>query len=297
MFVENEDVTPEVPEGDEGVSFEDAAAEAIASEGEEGEKSEEEISEDDEAVVEEETAEKPEEEPPLKDQDFDSIDPTKLPEEVQKFYKGMQASFTKKMQTLQQSIDSLSPHKDRLSLIDKAIQGDKEAQASLARIAGKQEAEVDPKVADEEFYKDLPQSFENTKQLAQFFDKRFGSFLKTYIHEALPQMITKHIAPAMEPLNEMRQNSLNKALEADIARLKTTYPDFDNHLEKMIELKKTSSGLTLEQAYKLASYRSPVSPKKIVSKPSGNKTVPIVKEIKNFDDAASEALKIMKKTR
>ena len=291
MPIDNEVVSQEVPSAEPELSFDDAAKQAIASEGIETPES----NDGDEAVSEEESSQEVKPEESLKEQDFDSIDPNKLPAEIQKFYKGMQGSFTKKMQALQQAMDSLNPHKERLALVDRALQGDKEAQAVLGRIAGNGAPAPAPLPDQEPFYRDVPKAFDNTRGLVEYLDKRFGGFLQTYVNQMIPQIVQQQVAPAMAPLQQMQEQTARNGVLAEVNRLKTAYPDFETKAAQMIELKKANPGLNMEQAYKLAAFRNPTAPSKIVSRPGVRPaSVDSTAKIGSWDDAAKEALRILK---
>ena len=194
------------------------------------------------------------------EQDFEKIDPTKLPPEQQKFYKGMQASFTKKMQTLQSVIEGLDPHKERLSIMDKAIAGDTEARAHLARIAGEQKATTPQKVYE---YEDVPESFESTKDLVKFYDGRINQGFQNMLKYIQEQVLPQHL----QPVAQLQQKATQERIQGEIQVLQQKYPDFDSKIDAMVEARKTNPHLGIEEAYKLVSWKPQIPVSKTISKP------------------------------
>lgn len=234
-----------------------------------------------ETVAEEKQTPEPE---PEQESDFESVDPTKLPPELQKIYKGFQSSYTKKMQSLTEAVNGLSPHRERLALLDRAINGDMEARSHLARIAG-QTAQPQQQQQQEQF----PEQFEDTKSLVSYMDQRVNAMLQNTLRQMLPQVL--------QPVQQMQQQAALAEVNAEIDRMKTTYPDFERHTDKMIQLKQEMPGLTLEAAYKLASYRAAVAPNKLISKPGVKHSAVTSKEPDgpvSWDQAYKLALKHQK---
>lgn len=233
--------------------------------------------------IEQETVEEeaPKAESEESETDFESVDPTKLPPELQKIYKGFQSSYTKKMQSLTEAVQGLTPHRERLALLDRAIQGDPEARSHLARIAG-QNATKQAEQQQEQY----PEQFEDTKSLVNYMDQRVNAMLQNTLRQMLPQVL--------QPVQQMQQQAALAEVNAEIERLKTSYPDFERHTDKMIQLKQEMPGLTLEAAYKLASFRAPVAPNKLVSKPGVKHNAVVSKEPQgpvSWDQAYKMALK------
>lgn len=244
---------------------------------------------DDEEIVEETPAasqETPTEEG-SETTDLDNVDPNKLPPELQKLYKGMQGSYTKKMQALEEALNGFTPHKERLALLDRAIQGDPEARSALARIAGVQQ-QTEKMPDTEDLYKDVPEDFEDTKSLTKFFDNRVQSMFQEFMQSVLPEILQQHLAPVNQISHEARVNKVN----AEIERLRGQYKDFDQHIAAMIDLRKKNPTIELEDAYKLVSWRRSTSPEKIVSKPGASPravTTPPMKAGTSWEEAAHAA--------
>ena len=182
--------------------------------------------------------------------DFDN--PQNLPPELQRHYKGMQSSYTKKMQALQNAMNGLQSHSTRLELLDKAISGDPEAVARVSQMLGRQQAS-EPKPTE-----DIPEVFESTKDLMSYIDNRFGSL----VQQAVQNMIGQQVAP-------IQQHLQHQAKLGEYQAVKSKYPDFDMHVKEMLELKQTYGELPLEALYKLATYQKPVKANKLTTPPSG----------------------------
>jgi len=182
--------------------------------------------------------------------DFDN--PQNLPPELQKHYKGMQASYTKKMQSLQTAMNGLQSHLTRLELLDKAMAGDPEAVARVSQMLGKPQAS-EPKPTD-----DIPEVFESTKDLMSYIDNRFGSL----VQQAVQNVLGTQVAP-------IQQHLQHQAKLGEYQAVKSKYPDFDMHVKEMLEIKQTYGELPLEALYKLATYQKPVKANKLTTPPSG----------------------------
>ena len=202
-----------------------------------------------EAESEEESAE-PTDVSETNEVDFDN--PQNLPPELQRHYKGMQSSYTKKMQALQNAMNGLQSHSTRLELLDKAISGDPEAVARVSQMLGRQQAS-EPKPTE-----DIPEVFESTKDLMSYIDNRFGSL----VQQAVQNMIGQQVAP-------IQQHLQHQAKLGEYQAVKSKYPDFDMHVKEMLELKQTYGELPLEALYKLATYQKPVKANKLTTPPSG----------------------------
>jgi hypothetical protein len=225
-----------------------------------------------------ETPEEPSQETP-EDFDWEKTDPNKLPPEVQKYYKGMQASYTRKMQGLSQALDGLKSHSTRLQLLDRAMAGDPEAQEQLSRFIQKRPESAPD--ADR-----IPDEFADTKQLVSYFDARVQKAL-----QAAMQQIGQQFAPIQQQVAYREQM-------AEYEATKAKYPDFDNYIPQMVEIRNQMPGLTLEAAYKLATYKNPVSPQKIVSKPGARPSAVKPRDDgkpMTFEEAAAAAIKHLKK--
>lgn len=205
--------------------------------------------------IEDETAEEAPETAEGEPESEAETDPTKLPPELQKHYKGMQASYTKKMQALTEAVESLSPHRERLALFDKAIAGDPQARQRLAEIAAVNQMQPQQQSVDNE----IPEAFETTKDLMQYLDKRFGETLKQTLSQIMPQM--------MGPVQEMQQKSQIAAAQAQIDGMRAKFKDFDSHVPAILKIREENPGITLENAYKLATYNRPPSQQQTVAKP------------------------------
>jgi len=238
------------------------------------------VESENEGTVESEVTETPKPEstetPEPSEEETPEVDPNKLPPELQKLYKGFQSSYTKKMQALQEAMDALTPHKDRLALIDKAISGDKEAMATLARIAGAQQPPSEAKETKEYSYEDVPEAFEDTKSLMKFMDSRFNAALNNFAQYFQSQVLPQHL----QPVQQLREESEAKAVQAQIAEMRSKYPDFDSKVKQIIEIRKENPGIGLEAAYKLSTWAPKVSAQKIVAKPGARPGAMTAKEPK-----------------
>lgn len=192
------------------------------------------------------------------------VDPNKLPPELQKLYKGFQGSYTKKMQALQEAMEALTPHKERLAIMDRAINGDKEAMAHLARLAGKPEGEPQQKTDAPAYdYEDVPESFEDTRSLTKFMDNRFNAAMNNFMQYLNTQVLPQHL----KPVSELQEKAQAESVQAQISEMRSKYPDFDGKIKDIIEVRKQNPGIGLEAAYKLTTWTQKVSPQKLVSKP------------------------------
>lgn len=243
-----------------------------------------------EQPVSDETAEQSEQQETPENIDWDNTDPNKLPPEVQKYYKGMQASYTRKMQALASALEGLKTQASRLQLLDRAIAGDPEARAQLAGLIQVQQAQAQAQAHD--VGDDIPAEFTDTKHLVSFFDNRLKTAL-AHAFNHIQGMISQHVSP-------LQQNFYIQQRLAEYNALKTKYPDFDNYVEQMVKIKEQNPGISLEAAYKLATYKPPVPPSKLVSKPGARPSAIRPKDSDRnltFEEAAEAAIRQLKKGR
>ncbi len=219
--------------------------------------------------------------------DFEKIDPAKLPPEVAKYYKGMQASYTRRMQGLKTSYENLQSHATRLSMLDKAMAGDKEAAMQLSKIIGLQQHQEKP-VGEDELGEDF--QFESPKHLVKYMDGRFGKMIEA--------AITKHLGQIQAPVQEIQAKMAYEARRNEYESLKKEYPDIDARIPDMLEIQKQYPGLGIADLYKLATWKNPVKPEQIVSKPGARpaaaKPKASLSKTPSWDEAAAAAIEELK---
>jgi hypothetical protein len=225
--------------------------------------------------------ETPEPEPAPETPEFDG-DITKLSPEAQKIAKGFQASYTRKMQALQTAMEGLKSHEGRLKLLDRAIQGDKEARANLASMFGNQ---TQPANAAED---DMPEQFGSFKEMRDYFDKHYEGKMQQRVENILQQ----HIAPLVQHIQMQRA-------EAVINEARAKYKDFDSHVGQIIALREQNPGLSLDAAYKLARADShpEVPPTARVTKPGKRPAAAVSKgpdKLLSWEEASAQALRELK---
>lgn len=186
-------------------------------------------------------------------------DPNNLPPEVLPYYKEMQAAFTKKMQTVSDTLAAFAPHKDRLDLIDRAIAGDPAALKNLQRIAGVPEPAPAPA---KDPYGDIPETFETTKDLMQFVDKRAQAIAQTIVEQVLPQVT--------QPLHDLQTKALEERARAEINAVQAKYPDFDQNIPAIVSIREKYGPIPLEEAYKLATWSPKVPASKLTPQPGAS---------------------------
>lgn len=226
---------------------------------------------------------------PEVDFDIDSVDPTKLTGEAAKYYKGFQKSYTQKMQGLSQALEGLKSHSTRLQMLDRAIAGDREATAQLAQVIG-----AEPKQPSKPTQQEIPAEFASTKHLTDFFDQRVSQLVEARIAAAMGQ----YVQPIQQNMQQQQQMLQNQRNEAEYNLAKKEHPDFDTHLEQMVELRRANPGLSLEQTYRLATYKVPVSPSQLISKPGVRPSGVMHKSSDHnltFEEAAEAAIKQLKR--
>jgi hypothetical protein len=222
------------------------------------------------------------------DFDISKTDPTKLPPEVQKFYKGLQGDYTRKMQGLSQALEGLKTHASRLQLMDRAMTGDENARAELARIVGWERAQAQAHQADE-----IP-DFNNATDLVKFMDQRVAQA----VQNAIRQTLESQVAPHLQQVQTMAMEAHQQKQMAEYEATKKDFPDFDNYLPQMVEIRRGNPALTLRQCYQLATYRNPSPPSKIVSKPGARPAAVKDKndgKLLSFEEAAAAAIKELKR--
>lgn len=217
------------------------------------------------------------------EQDWDG-DPTKLPPQLQKIYKGMQADYTRKSQELKGIVDSVNSHKERLALLDRAEAGDPEAMAALARFAKQDQKSAEQQKGFD--FEQIPETFKTSKDMISYLDQRFGAALQNYMNQVLQQ----HIAPLYKTSEVVQTNEV----KAQIDQMRSKYTDFDKHIDAIIEVKKQNPGISLEAAYKVASYQKPVDPRKTTAKPGVRPTA--VKPATNKKMTWEEAVNLAKQS-
>jgi hypothetical protein len=97
--------------------------------------------------------------------------------------------------------------------------------------------------------------FEQEKQIADEAAKLGVD--ESIIRDHLEPM-KKQIAQFEQEKEALKQERLQVQINADIADLKTRYPDFEKHQDKVFELA-IEKGYKLEDAYKLATYEDKIS--------------------------------------
>lgn len=234
-----------------------------------------ESSEETPEVAEEET---PEETP---EPEFDG-DITKLSPEAQKVAKGFQASYTRKMQSLQSAMEGLRSHEGRLKLLDRAIQGDPEARNNLVSMFGQKQHQ--PAASED----DMPEQFESFKEMRTYFDKHYESKMQ----QRIDGIIQQHIAPLVQHIQTQRA-------EAVINEARAKYKDFDAHVGKIIELREQNPGLGLDAAYKLARAEShPQIPRTATTTKPGKRPAATVSKspdrLLSWEEASEQALRELK---
>lgn len=212
---------------------------------------------------------------PEKETAPDLGDPTKLPPELLPHYKNMQGAFTKKMQAISETLESLAPHRERLALLDRAINGDPEALKNLQRIAGVQAPQAPAKEAVEE----IPEQFESTKQLMEFIDKRAQSIAKKMLDDVMPQV--------QQPLQQMQEQAMKQKAMAEIDSMKVKYPDFEKQVPEILRIREEMGPIPLEAAYKLATWSAKVPASQLTPQPgaSPKAIAPKGGNAKSFEEA------------
>lgn len=200
-------------------------------------------------------------------------DPNKLPPEVLPYYKEMQASFTKKMQSLQAAVDAVLPHKDTVELFNKAMRGDPDARATIARIAGSPEQK--PVQAEDE----LPEQFESTKQLMDYIGKS--------VQKMIEKSLQGQIAPLQQQSQEIQMERMKAQADMEIESCRKQYPDFDDKIDSILAVRKKYPGLDLEASYKLATFQQKVPVQNTTMKPgtSPSKVAPKRKSAMTWEEA------------
>jgi hypothetical protein len=235
-----------------------------------------------------ETPSEPVKETPEAEIDFDNVDPAKLPAEVAKYYKGMQGSYTKKMQGLKQAYEGLQSHTTRLQMLDRAIAGDPGAVAQLSRVLGLQQQNQQQQQPKDEFPEDF--QFESPKHLVQYMDQRLGQMMQRYVQQ--------HLQQVQAPVQQIQAQMAYQQKLAQYENLKQTYPDIDMHIQPMLDLQKQYPGLGLPDLYKLATWKNPSRPEQLVTKPGARPAASKPKSNSNrnmtFDEAAAAALAELK---
>lgn len=192
------------------------------------------------------------------------IDPNKLPPELQKLYKGMQADYTRKQQQLAKAIEGLEPHKEKLALIDKALTGDPEAMQKLSRIT--QSLPNQQQQQQTYDFNKIPETFESPKHLTDFFDQRMTAAFNNFLGYLNQNVIGK----MQQPIAEMQNQVLQEKVAAEIQSARAKYSDFQNKEKEIAKVVQKYPGISLDDAYKLVSFSPKVPAQKIVSKPGVN---------------------------
>lgn len=217
-------------------------------------------------------------------EDFDFNNPQNLPPELSKYYKGMQAAFTRKQQAVSEALSKLQPHAERLTLLDRAAQGDPQARAYIASTLGLQMQQPSPEEPVD------VDSFETPQDLVKYMQ---GQQEKA-IQQALSQF-QQQLVPQLQNLQMQQQQQMllaeEKRQQTEYEAAKSKFPDFDNYLQPMIELRRQYPGMSMEEAYKLATYKKPIDANKATSTPkrAGTSTRQPIKKIESFEDAVAAA--------
>ena len=209
------------------------------------------------------------------------IDPTKLPAEVLPFYKEMQSAFTKKMQALSETMEGFTPHRERLAMLDKAIAGDPQALENLRRIAGTPAAPAQDAAKDP--YGDIPETFETTKDLMQFVDKRAQSIAQSIIDRVMPSVTA--------PIQDMQQKAMEQRAIAEIEGLKSKYPDFEKHIPDILRFRQDNGPVPLEACYKAVTWSPKVPASQLTPQPGASpKAISPKSNAKSIDEAFEMAM-------
>jgi len=94
-------------------------------------------------------------------------------------------------------------------------------------------------------------------------DARFNAAMNNFMQYLNTQVLPQHL----QPVAQMQEESQAKAVQAQIAEMRSKYSDFDGKIKDIIEVRKKNPGIGLEEAYKLSTWSQKVSPQKLVSKP------------------------------
>jgi len=237
-----------------------------------------------------ETSPQVEEKTPVKE-GFDFKDPQNLPPELKDYYNGMQASYTKRQQGVTDALRNLEPHAERLQILDRAQKGDFQAQAQIASMLGLNlQAPGQPQVQKQDEPVDVD-SFETPSQLVAHMEKRQELAIKQALG-AFQQQLVPHIRGLQQQQQQQLARIQDEKSEAEYLSVKAKYPDFDNYIDNMIELRKSYPGLGMEKAYQLATYRKPVLKSSGTNRPgkSSSSVRQKSKKIDSYEEAALAAL-------
>lgn len=179
-----------------------------------------------------------------------STNATNTPATTQEAPKGLTVKYNKE--------DRFIPEEEAPTWIQKGLNYDKVAERAKEAETYQQNLERIAKFNGFESHSDYLKAMDDHEHQLKIQEEAAKLGVDESVIRDHLEPMKKQIAQFEQEKEALRQERLSVQINSEIAELKSKFPDFDQHQEKVFELA-INNGYKLEDAYKLATYEDKIS--------------------------------------